>query len=86
MAAYGPVRYLTPDEVVEVADALSRISTDDLKAVYSVQALCDADREASWLWEDTESGREYLLSHYEHLAAFYQAAARENKAVLQSEV
>jgi hypothetical protein len=86
MAAYGPVRYLTPEEVVDVANALSRISADDLRAVYSPEALCKVDSLTSWLWNDIEAGTSYLVSHYQRLVKFYQTAARENKAVLQSEV
>jgi hypothetical protein len=83
--AYGPVRYLTPAEVAGIAEALSRISADDLRAAYSAEALTAADSDGWWLWEDPAQGLGYLLPYYEELAAFYQAAAREGKAVLQSE-
>jgi hypothetical protein len=84
-AAYGPIRYLTAEEVREVADALSAISPKDLMVVYSAEALTAVDDNGSWLWEDPERALEYLLPHYQSLVAFYQAAAREQKAVLQSE-
>jgi hypothetical protein len=84
-AAYGPIRYLTPEEVREVADALSGISLDDLRAAFSYEALCAADENDSWLWEDREETLRYLLPYYERLVAFYQVAARDGKAVLQSE-
>jgi hypothetical protein len=82
---YGPVRYLTVEEVREVADALSTISPKDLISVYSAEALTAVDENGSWLWENPEKALNYLLPYYESLVAFYQAAARDQKAVLQSE-
>jgi hypothetical protein len=83
---YGSVRYLTAEEVREVADALSAISPKDLMVVYSAEALTLVDDNGSWLWEEPEKALRYLLPHYQSLVAFYQAAAREQKAVLQYEV
>jgi len=84
-SVYGtPVRYLTPAEVAAVAEALAGISADDLRAVYSAEALTAVDSDGWWLWEDREQALRYLLPYYEELAAFYLAAAREHKAVLQS--
>jgi hypothetical protein len=84
--AYGcPVRYLNPEQVAAVADALSGISAEDLRAAYSAEALSVVDEDGAWLWENREQALGYLLPHYDALAEFYRAAARAGKAILQSE-
>jgi Domain of unknown function (DUF1877) len=42
-ATYGKVRFLKPDDVREVADALSQISVDDLRARFDPIAFTEAE-------------------------------------------
>jgi len=84
--AGGWVRYLPSEVVHEIAAALSGISSEDLAAVYSAEGLIAVEPLDSWLWDNKERALNYLLPHYEVLRTFYQNAACENKAVLQSEV
>ena len=57
---YGHVRSLTPDEVRAVADALGKISVDELRSRFSVASFNAAQiyphgRRARWTEEDAET-------------------------------
>jgi hypothetical protein len=85
-ATYGKVRFLKPDEVHAVADALSQISAEDLRARFDPIAFTKAQaypnpRPGGW---DTEQ-LEPLLWVYPRLVGFFRDAAREgNNVVLLS--
>ena len=58
-ATYGKVRFLKPDEVYEVADALSQISVEDLRARFDPIAFTNAEvypnpRPGGWDTEQLE--------------------------------
>ncbi len=82
---YGHVRSLTPDEVRAVADALARISVDDLRSRFSVASFNTAQiyphgKRARWTAEEVESA----FQVYPRVVAFFQAAARDGDMVLLS--
>jgi len=84
-AGHGKVRFLTPDEVREVADALSRISVEDLRARFDPVAFTRAKvyptpRQGGWDIEALEP----LLFTYRQLVGFFRDAAREGNVVLIS--
>jgi hypothetical protein len=84
-ATYGKVRFLTPNEVRAVADALSEISVEDLRARFDPIAFTKAEvypnpRPGGW---DTEQ-LEPLLWIYPQLVGFFRDAAREGNVVLLS--
>jgi hypothetical protein len=84
-ATYGRVRYLTPDEVCEVAETITKISVDDLKARFDPAAFTKAKvypnpRPGGW---DTDQ-LEPLLFYFPQLVSFFQEAAREGNVVLLS--
>jgi hypothetical protein len=79
-ATYGKVRFLTTSEVREVADALSRITVDDLRSRFDPVAFTEAD---IYGWDD-DIELEILLDYYPRLVAFFGAAAREGDVVLLS--
>jgi hypothetical protein len=84
-STYGPVRALTPDEVRAVAEALGRISVEDLRARFSVESFNSAQiyphgRRARWTANEAES----VFRIYPRVVEFFQAAARDGDIVLLS--
>jgi hypothetical protein len=82
---YGHVRSLTPEEVRAVADALSKISVDELRSRFSVAAFNAAQiyphgRRARWTEQEVES----VFEIYPRLVEFFQSAARDGDMVLLS--
>lgn len=82
---HGHVRSLTPDEVCAVADALGRISTEDLRSRFSVDSFNAArvyhpKGRARWTGEDAET----VFEIYPQVVEFFQAAARDGDIILLS--
>ena len=82
-AAYGKVRFLKPEEVREVVDALSKISVEDLRSRFDPVAFTKAEvypnpRPGGWDMEQMES----VFWIYPQLVAFFRDAAREGNVVL----
>jgi hypothetical protein len=82
---YGHVRSLTPDETRAVADALGRISTEDLRSRFSIESFNAAQiyphgKRAGWTAEEAES----VFEIYPRVAEFLRAAARDGDMVLLS--
>jgi hypothetical protein len=82
---YGHVRSLTPDEVRAAADALSRISVEELRSRFSVASFNAAQvyphgRRARWTEEDAET----VFEIYPRVVEFFQLAARDGDMILLS--
>lgn len=81
-AGYGPARYLEPEEVKSIAQALADASTEDLAKRYSPKALTAADIYPG-IWEqEGDEAFDYLAGYYEDMVDFYKAAAKRGDAVL----
>lgn len=82
-ATYGVVRYLTPQEVKEVAEALEKISEAELRHRYDPKAFLVADiYPAGEAWDGT--GIEELVDVFGQVRDFFLEAAREGNVVLLS--
>ena len=80
---YGPARYLTAEEVAEVATALAAVDPDDLRQRYGDGSpLVDADIYPQG-WDRHADGLDYVMTHFAELVAFYRRAAGDGHAVLQ---
>jgi hypothetical protein len=80
---YGHVRSLTPDEVKEVANALGRISVEELRSRFSVADFAAADiypLGSGWTEEEAET----VFEVYPRVVRFFQAAAHDGDMVLLS--
>ena len=80
---YGNVRSLAPEEVKAVADALSRISVEELRSRFSAAAFGDIDiypQGSEWTEEDAQS----VFDIYPQVVGFFQAAARDGDMILLS--
>lgn len=80
---YGPARFLTPDQVKEVAAALDEITKETLRARFNPKAMTEAEI-YSWHEDEGEEGLEYFLHYYDEVRAYFQQAARKGNGMLLS--
>lgn len=79
---YGPARYLLPDQVQQVAEALTNQSRGDLAKEY-VPKTMDKLGIYPGLWErDGKIALDYLLRNYDHVVRYYQNAVEKKQAML----
>ncbi|MEH2094048.1 DUF1877 family protein [Nostoc sp.] len=78
---FGPARFLTPDEVQEVAKVLSKISKADLQTRFDPSALSVANVYPG-IWKSGDDELEYLTYYYISLVKFFQEAAKCGDVVL----
>ncbi len=80
---YGPARFLTPEEVTELAEALEGWSREKLAARYDPAAMEAAEIYPTGIWEDEgPEALDYVLSYYDELLEFYRQAAARGDAVI----
>ena len=79
---YGPVRFLTPQQVNAVSAALSAVAPETFAGQFNHSALAAAEIYPD-IWEDegTES-LEYVQPFYNDLRDFYMTASERGDAVL----
>ena len=78
---YGPARYLTPDQVKEVAAALDEITSATLRDRFNPKAMTKAEI-YTWHEDEGEEGLEYFLEYYAQVRAYFQQAARKGNGML----
>jgi hypothetical protein len=80
---YGPAQLLTPSEVKQVAELLSRESSEMLAERYDPQAMERAKVYPTIIWvREGQGALQYELQFYRKLVKFYQEAARDGNAVV----
>jgi hypothetical protein len=79
---YGPARYLSPDQVREVAQALANLPRQELANRYDPVAMEATDIYPQIWVRDGPEGLVYLLSYYDEVVKYYQDAAARKLAVL----
>jgi hypothetical protein len=75
---YGPARYLRPSQVAATAEALQRISPEQLWGRYDESRVKQADI----YWTDDSDSKDYALENYQALREFFLAAAKAKEAVI----
>ncbi|WP_151960815.1 YfbM family protein [Acinetobacter bereziniae] len=78
----GPARYLTAEQVKQVANSVEQVSDHQFSKQYDIEALDQADIYPNMWDEDSEEGLQYILPYFQDLKQFYQEAALRNQAVL----
>jgi hypothetical protein len=78
---YGPIRYLTPEEVQAVHQAIAPLSVADLMERYDAEKMNALDIYPQF-WDDSSRWTSYLANYYERLQAFYAKAAMEQQAMI----
>ncbi|MDF0553919.1 YfbM family protein [Kamptonema sp. UHCC 0994] len=79
-ASYGYVRYLTPDEVKEIALALNQVSREELRTRFDSGNAKIYAQEEQW---DEESWM-FLMNVQDDLVRFFNEAAANNQVILIS--
>jgi Domain of unknown function (DUF1877) len=78
---YGSPRYLRPDEVVAVAEALAGMPAEALASGFDAAALTEANVYPN-IWDEGTDAADYLIHHYKKLGPFYADAAKAGHAML----
>lgn len=80
---YGPARYLSAQEVKEVADELDLIEHDELIGNFDSAKMAENEIYPSvWGEEPDEDALQYLMDHYKYLVSFFREAANMDQAML----
>ncbi|MGD2183335.1 YfbM family protein [Lusitaniella coriacea] len=80
---YSTMRYLTPEQVHEIATALRDVSKKDLAQGYVPSAFEENNIYPTEIWEsEGDKALEYLLHYYELTLAFYQSVSSRGDAVI----
>jgi Domain of unknown function (DUF1877) len=81
---YGPARFLTADQVQEMADALARLPAEVLAKRFNPEDMAAKEIYPDVIWlRDGPRALDYALEGYQRLQAFYRDAAARGEAVLQ---
>lgn len=78
---YGPARFLLPEQVVEVATALTSISEDELWNRFDIEAARKAEIYPQG-WTGSETDRSYVLNHFKCLKTYFVDAANAQEPVI----
>lgn len=78
---YNPTRYLTPELVKQISDALQGMSEAELQRRYNPKQMTELDIYPSIDWE-ADGELEYVMDYYRELVAYYREAAANQEAML----
>lgn len=78
---FGPVRYLTKEEVSSVASCLSNLSENELKNRFDPDLMNELDIYPSIDWRE-QGDQEYIFTYYEEVKNYYIQASKNNEAML----
>ena len=80
----GPPRFLTPEQVAQVASTLADLPAEALAPRYVPQDMERKQIYPDVIWvRDGEESLRYLQYYYRELAAFYRNPAARGDAVIQ---
>lgn len=83
MTLCEPARYLPPEQVKRIAEALTNLPEQALRDRFDPNAMEDAEIYPRGVWvRDGPRVLDYVLRHYQDLVAFYQASALRGDGVL----
>ncbi len=83
-ASFDPIRYFTPNEIVEISDALGKIPTDQIRSrldtlVSNLQVNSYSSRDVEQCKKDYE---QLLLDLYNKLISFFAEAVKYDEVIL----
>ncbi|MGG1554980.1 YfbM family protein [Paenibacillus ferrarius] len=78
---YGPARYLTSEEVKEVALSLSSLSENEIRNRFNPEKMKESDIYPSIEWSEQDD-LEYVFSYYKEVKKYYLEASENNSAML----
>jgi len=77
---YGPARFMSPSEVIQTADALSRTAIEKLRESYDPQAFAAAELYAVDL--DDPQELDAILDNFTKVKDYFMAAAQNERGML----
>lgn len=79
---YGPAHYLTPEQVVDLNNRISKITVEDLKKNYDPKRMEELEVYPS-IWEDEgDDAFDYLSEYFEVVQEVYGEAAKNGEAII----
>ena len=77
----GPARYLTVQQVKDVANSIGKISSSELLEKFDASRMNDEDIYPHE-WSDSSEERDYISQNYSALVCFFKNAADANDAMI----
>jgi hypothetical protein len=78
---YGPARFLTTQQVKDVANAIEQIPAWELREKFDANRMNDEEIYPHG-WRDSAEERDYISQHYLALVKFFKDAADANDAMI----
>ena len=79
---FGPANYSTPEEVNQIAKALSVLTDADFKKRYKSKKMLELEIYPAGFWTDSDEVFYYLKTHFNNLKKFYAEASQNNEFVI----
>ena len=77
---YGPAQYLTPEQVKELNDQISKISIEELSKKYDAKKMIELEVYPN-VWENEEEVS-YLTDYFETIQEVYAEASKNGEAII----
>lgn len=77
----GPAHYLTPEEVVELNNEISKITVEDLKKKFNPEKMNALEIYPS-IWNEGDDAFEYLMEGFSSVQQIFAEAAKNNEAII----
>lgn len=78
---YGPANYLTPAEVSEINNQISKISTQDFKKNFDAKKMEELEVYPT-IWDEGDEAFVFLSEYFKTLQKAYSDAAQNNQAII----
>ena len=79
---YGPAHYLTPEQVADLNNQISKITITDLKQKYNPKRMEELEVYPS-IWEkEGDQAFDYLGEYFKNLQQVYSDAAKNGEAII----
>lgn len=79
---YGPAHYLTPEQVANLNNQISKITVEDLKQKYDPKKMTELDVYPT-IWEDEgEETFDYLSDNFLEVQQLYADASKNGEAII----
>jgi hypothetical protein len=81
----GPARFLSPQQVKEVADALAKLTLEQFANNYKPAEMTAMQIYPDVIWErDGQEGLDYVIENFQQLVPFYREAAVRGDGMILS--
>ncbi|WP_240755232.1 YfbM family protein [Pedobacter sp. SYP-B3415] len=78
---YGPAHYVTPEQVVQLNNEISKITKADLRQRFDPAKMIESGVYPN-IWDESDETFEYLAGYFRVVQKIYSEAARKNEAIV----